>query len=172
MGRLVLGRGLRPLLQKPLGEVVSGAEEEVAAKIRRIIECVRPPRVVAVGDAVSRLVSRHGLEAGLMIVDNREMRRPVEQYDYRVERIFKVANPPGVIEDATWPVVAEALEGGRSLIVVDGEEDLLALVSAAQSPIGSLILYGQPGEGVVAFTADKKMKAKVASILGMMGRVC
>ena len=46
-------------------------------------------------------------------------------------------------------------------LVVDGEEDLLVLVAVAFAPLGGLVVYGQPGEGlvVVRVTAEKRGEA-------------
>jgi len=38
---------------------------------------------------------------------------------------------------------------------VDGEEDLAVIPCVLMAPEGSLILYGQPGEGVVLVETDK-----------------
>jgi hypothetical protein len=47
-------------------------------------------------------------------------------------------------------------------VLVEGEEDLLALPLFAMAPDGSVVLYGQPLEGlvVVRITQAKKNQAK------------
>lgn len=41
------------------------------------------------------------------------------------------------------------------MILVDGEEDLAVLPCILTAPSGSLVLYGQPGEGLVVCEVDK-----------------
>jgi len=45
--------------------------------------------------------------------------------------------------------------GNKVLIVVDGEEDLAVLPCVITAPPGTVVLYGQPGEGVVLCEVDK-----------------
>jgi len=41
------------------------------------------------------------------------------------------------------------------LIIVNGEEDLAVIPCVLMAPNDSIILYGQPGEGIVVVEADK-----------------
>ena len=56
-----------------------------------------------------------------------------------------------------------------SLIVVDGEEDLLALPSILFAPINTHVLYGQPNAGLVIVSVTESLKVKVYDILIEMG---
>ncbi len=168
MARHVLTEELRQALKEPYGELLTGPEQKIVARINAIMSSQRPKRVVSVGDNVSRLLNRHKVRTNLRVIDNREMREPAEPYSHAAKNIFKVANPAGVIEDAVWPTVTDALKKSDSLLIVDGEEDLLTLVAVALSPLGSLIVYGQPGRGVVALTVDKVAKGKVDAMLRLM----
>jgi uncharacterized protein (UPF0218 family) len=59
----------------------------------------------------------------------------------------KVRNPAGTLTDE----LMEALKLPTPLrIEVEGEEDLATLACGMLLPEGAVILYGQPGEGVVA----------------------
>ncbi len=61
------------------------------------------------------------------------------------------------------------------IIVVDGEEDLLALPAILSAPIGSVVLYGQPAspdasqggpnQGIVCVRIDQQAKIRVQSLL-------
>jgi uncharacterized protein (UPF0218 family) len=55
-----------------------------------------------------------------------------------------------------------------SEIIVDGEEDLLALIAISYAPDNSYIVYGQPLEGMVVVKATSDMKAEIAVILRAM----
>ncbi|HMK82220.1 MAG TPA: DUF359 domain-containing protein, partial [Candidatus Bathyarchaeia archaeon] len=52
--------------------------------------------------------------------------------------------------------------------IVDGEEDLLVLVVIAVAPVGSLVVYGQPNEGIVLVNVTLAKKKEVVDLLGRM----
>jgi uncharacterized protein (UPF0218 family) len=54
-------------------------------------------------------------------------------------------------------------------IVVSGEEDLLALPLFAMVPNGSVVLYGQPLEGMVIVRIDEKIRWKARDLLHRIG---
>ena len=62
----------------------------------------------------------------------------------------------------------KAIKMGRSAVIVDGEEDLLALVAISVAPDGSLVVYGQPNEGLVLVPVTSQKKKEIADILALM----
>jgi hypothetical protein len=57
--------------------------------------------------------------------------------------------------------------GYRVLILVKGEEDLAVIPAAILAPPGSLVFYGQPGEGVVICEVDR-VRDKVIKMKEML----
>ena len=55
-----------------------------------------------------------------------------------------------------------------TIIVVDGEEDLLALPAIALAPLTSVILYGQPDEGLVIVKVDEGIRSIATKMLGSL----
>jgi hypothetical protein len=53
-------------------------------------------------------------------------------------------------------------------ITVDGEEDLLVLPVCMSAPENSVVLYGQPNEGLVLVHVTPEIQAKVQKILDSM----
>jgi uncharacterized protein (UPF0218 family) len=51
---------------------------------------------------------------------------------------------------------------------VDGEEDLLTLIAVLNAPEKSLVVYGQPYEGIVVVKVTAKKKAEAMEILKAM----
>jgi len=166
----VLTAQLRERLKTPLGKLVKGSSESVVETLRQEIRDRKPAMIICVGDAVSRLFTQNKLQTDVRILDNVEMREriPPAELDMTSKRIFFAKNNPGTIDVSAWQAVAEALEAGDSLVVVDGEEDLLALVAMAIAPLDSIIVYGQPKVGVVLVVVDNKLKCEVDSILNSM----
>jgi len=82
----------------------------------------------------------------------------------------KVTNPPGHITNELVNAVKEAYlgiikDGKQRIIEVDGEEDLAGVPAVLLAPLGSLVLYGQPGEGVVVVEVTEERKETLLSIL-------
>lgn len=160
---------LRRKLKKPLGNLIRGSYEEVMEELKLLIEKEKPPCVVSVGDVVSRNLSEKNFRPKLLIVDNRVMRSNVEPMKINADEEMHVKNPPGTITFEALKAIQKALEAPHTVkIVVEGEEDLLALPAIQFAPENSLIVYGQPREGVVVVKATLQKKAEVAEILEEM----
>jgi len=167
----VLTDELRVLLKKPVGMLVRGKPQETSVEVRRILEASQPLKTVAVGDVVSETLLEMGLEADLYITDARSLRveREEPKLETMVDTVQTVFNPPGHISSEAEEAIRKCLRGGRRCWVrVRGEEDLLALVAIAEAPLGSVVLYGQPGEGVVVVHVDDAVKRWARKVLASM----
>jgi len=159
---------LRKKLKEPLGKLVKGRPDEV---FREISKAIKGRKLITVGDVVTSNAIRHGLRPWMAIVDGRAMRKPLAEdptsgLEWR--RRFKLVNPPSTISEEAWGTVGEALRIGHSLVQVEGEEDLLTLVAVLCAPEGSVVLYGQPGEGVVLIEVDKAVKRAFRDLVASM----
>jgi uncharacterized protein (UPF0218 family) len=165
----VLTPETRRRLKQPLGQLVRGSYVETTNRIKEMIAQESPPKVISVGDTVSKnLMSQH-VHIQLSITDNKVMRKSVQPSLTPVDRTIHTVNPPGTITEEAILAIRRALTEQDSVrIVVDGEEDLLALVAISYAPEGSLVIYGQPYEGVVVVKAALQKKAEVAEILKAM----
>jgi len=54
-------------------------------------------------------------------------------------------------------------------ITVDGEEDLLALPLLLILPEGSILMYGQPYEGMVVVKINSKVRKKAKDLMDRIG---
>ncbi len=156
---------LRSSLKQPLGRLFRGGGSEVYQQIAQLISLRKPPRVIFVGDAVSRNATARDLRRDVVIIDNKEMRVQTKPLVASTGRTFRVRNEPGTISSNAWAAVDEAVEAGNAVVIVDGEEDLLTLVAMAVAPLGSFVIYGQPDEGVVLVEVDDEARKKVHSFL-------
>jgi hypothetical protein len=59
----------------------------------------------------------------------------------------------------------------RTRIIVEGEEDLAVIPLICLLPENSLVVYGQPDEGVVAIRVTEDKKILIHDILGRMEKV-
>jgi len=153
-------------LKYPLGFLISD-DQITDTKLRNIMR--EKIMITTVGDATTDRVFMAGITPDVQIVDGKSMRklRPFPVGPYREER--SVVNDPGGISKQAMSVMVESYRGNRpARIIVDGEEDLLALPAINLSPIGAIVLYGQPKEGIVMVEVNSKVKQKVQAILKEM----
>lgn len=167
----MLSEELRASLKRPLGKLLPGDGSDVYDEIARLISVRRPARVIFVGDAVSRSATAAALRRDILIVDNREMRTRTKPLDASERRLLRVRNEPGTISLNAWAAVEDAIQSGNAVMVVSGEEDLLTLVAIAVAPLGSFVIYGQPGEGVVLVEVDDEARKRALCTVGAMTRV-
>jgi uncharacterized protein (UPF0218 family) len=167
--KYVLTPELRAELKKPLGALIKGPSAATMKKLKEKAAKDNPPIVVSVGDTVSKNLYRYNFCPKLAIVDNKRMRRNVQTTELQATKVIHVQNPQGTLTEEAINATREAIEDKNSVeIVVDGEEDLLALIAIAYAPQNSYIVYGQPLEGIVVVKATPDKKAEIAAILGAM----
>ncbi|MEM2167045.1 MAG: GTP-dependent dephospho-CoA kinase family protein [Candidatus Bathyarchaeia archaeon] len=141
------------------------------SRLRNIISSVKPKKVISVGDIVSRNMLENGLKIDIFIVDNKSMRKPIEPLYSKADKVLPLINPAGTIARDAWRVIGDAMNSdGLVEILVDGEEDLLTIVAVLLAPENSLVIYGQPEEGIVVIKVDEGSKRKMLEILNRMRR--
>ncbi|MEM2098732.1 MAG: DUF359 domain-containing protein [Candidatus Bathyarchaeia archaeon] len=153
---------LRAKFKEPFGMLVRGSFAETMHVLGNIVERERPPVVVAVGDTVSQNICASGMSVNLVITDGLRERKHVAPLVFTGRRVVHVRNPAGMITEEAIVAVREALGSSEQVhLVVSGEDDLLTVVAVAYAPLGGIVVYGQPGEGVVVVrvTADKQAEA-------------
>ncbi|MDZ7700906.1 MAG: GTP-dependent dephospho-CoA kinase family protein [Halobacteriales archaeon] len=153
---------LRDDLKPPMGPVFTDAEALLAAAGEPL---------VAVGDVVTAHLVRAGRRPDVAVVDGRTEREPapdavaelVPEADVRVE------NPAATLTVELVEAMGVALDSAdRTTIYVDGEEDLAVLPALLLAPTGSSIVYGQPGEGMVAVRVDADVQERAREWLAVM----
>ncbi len=158
---------LRATLAKPFGMLYSG--EQVTQKgFADMIS--QAPMVVTVGDRVTETLGRMGRAPDVQVVDSKENRVERAPPEVPYARKIEVQNPPGTITEEAIDGIREAFGGQKPVrVLVDGEEDLLAVPVIVIAPFSALVLYGQPGAGVVAVPVDSASKSRSREILAKMG---
>ncbi|SDR39469.1 GTP-dependent dephospho-CoA kinase family protein [Natronobacterium texcoconense] len=157
---LVLPAELRSELKEPMGPIETDTES--------LLEAAGEP-LIAVGDVVTYHLLEAGHEPDLALVDERTEREAVDEEirETVAERTnLEAVNPPGEItEDVVW-ALCEGLERLEpATILVDGEEDLVALPAIVVAPEGASVVYGQPGEGMVHVRVTDEIQTRVRELL-------
>jgi hypothetical protein len=128
--------------------------------------------VIAVGDRVTETLGNIGRTPDVQVVDGVERRAAREFPNVPYARLIRVRNPAGTLTAAAITGMKKAFLGKKPVRVqVEGEEDLMAMLAIAMAPVSALVIYGQPGVGVVAVKTNAVAKARNRVILAEMGIV-
>lgn len=183
---LTLPDTLRPSLQKPIGELIRGNEQdlnEAVAVIKQTIHTKDGTLIVTVGDVVAQSFNAGQLLMDMAIVDYQIKR--VATFKNLAEIGFKkkephatAENPKGTLTADLFKVVNNAMGKVRNnppyVIRVIGEEDLATLAVVLAAPLDTHVFYGQPpyhslqgkaNEGVVEVIVTEEKKADVREIV-------
>lgn len=162
-----LPEDLRARLAKPLGRFFSAGEVKGSSFGKVVSDS---PMVITVGDRVTETLGWLGRVPDVQVVDGRESRKQREPPDVDYARKIDVRNPAGTITEEAIDGIREALNGKKPVrVLVDGEEDLLAIPVIALAPVSAVVFYGQPGEGIVVVKADAESKSRNREVLVLMG---
>ncbi len=172
---------LRSNLKLPQDTLLKN-KNSFAKVIPGLIQAIKTHRqnlLVTVGDQVTRLVNFHQIKVDLAIVDFRVKRRKI--YSSMSDLFFKsgqgdltnvitVKNEPGKITRTLVSAIRISLDrissdGKPRIIKVIGEEDLAAVPAIILSPLGSVVIYGQPNEGVVVVRVTEKKKQSLLELI-------
>ena len=161
-----LPEDLRVELKKPWGRLIPNNE---ISKQRLLEASTDAKLIVTVGDATSENLSRLTLHPDIYVIDCKEKRCVRQPPKLKAKSEIRVKNPAGCIsEEAIEGVLKARLLEKPVKILVEGEEDLLALIFFAAYPEGTALFYGQPNEGVVAARVEH-YREKAAYVLKRMG---
>ncbi len=160
---------LRSQLKKPIGRLIRGPFDKTIQTLKEIVREEEPPKIISVGDTVSKNIAKNNITSDISIIDNKVMRKTIDPITLWTDRTFYVTNPPGTITEEALATIQEALKTEYPVkIVVDGEEDLLTLPGVWYAPINSFVVYGQPLEGIVIVQVTKQKKEEIEKILKTM----
>lgn len=158
---LKLPESLREKLKEPFGEILAGLDELKHNK-----------NIICVGDETSKIALEFGLKPKVLVYDGKIKREfvpiPAIIRNFKATEI-RIKNPAGYITWESFEAIYAGLTGfGRVKIRVDGEEDLLTIAAIDLAPAGSIVIYGQPHEGLVVVKVNKESKERAKKVLEQM----
>ena len=162
-----LPNDLRDQLKNPLGNLIKDNDIDKENIIKEIsAESV----LITVGDRTTENMLQLGLKPQIQIIDGLEKRnKRLVPVDDTINTNLSCKNPPGEITEESTQVIQKAFSSEPPVrITVDGEEDLLVLPVCIFSPENSVVMYGQPNEGLVIVHITPDIQAKVQKILDAM----
>nr|WP_230198593.1 GTP-dependent dephospho-CoA kinase family protein [Halopiger goleimassiliensis] len=157
---MVLPDDLRHELKEPMGPIETDAD--------RLLAEVDGP-LIAVGDVVTYHLLRAGRPPDVALVDERTKRDAVDEEIRETvteSTHLEVVNPPATISEAVVEALLEGLARDEpTTILVEGEEDLVALPAIVAAPEGASVVYGQPDEGMVHVKVAEDLRSDVRELL-------
>lgn len=157
---------LRDQLKRPLGILLLDSD---ATKDNISKNVPLGSFIITVGDATTEKMIQFGFNPSLQIVDSFEKRNKRELPKGEPNTILICENPAAEITPESVSVIQKAFGMMPPVrIVVSGEEDLLVLPVAVYAPKNSVILYGQPNEGLVIVRVTEEIRNRARSIMDTM----
>ena len=150
---------MRTELKDPIGILLSGDPADTVKMLTLLLEEKQPPMFAVVGDFTAKNILEANLHPDIVIIDHRTMREQVDPLEHGEKPVWEAANPAGTITCEACKILEDAVTLKREVsVIVEGEEDLLVLPLIILMPVGSIIIYGQPREGMVAVEVDDDLK--------------
>ena len=151
----------------PLGDLI---KEEDVSKEKILSKIGSESIVITVGDKTTENMIRFGIMPQIQVIDGLEKRNqrniPIDE-TIRTELTCK--NPSGEITEESIQTIQNAFSCEHPVrIIVKGEEDLLVIPVCIFAPENSVVMYGQPNEGLVLVHVTPETQAKVQKILDSM----
>lgn len=155
---------MREQMRVPLGDLIP--DHDVDGCIRAYTEGAY---VISVGDRTTERLLSLGIVPSLQVVDGLERRQRRDPPGSGGAAEIRADNPPAEVAPGCVAAMREALGMEPPVrLLVRGEEDLLVLPACVHAPDGAVVLYGQPGEGMVAVRVGPQVRNKTAALLAMM----
>jgi len=164
---LQLPDDLRDQLKNPLGNLIKDNDPNRENIIKKnSAESI----IITVGDRTTENMLQLELKPQVQIIDGLEKRvQCLVPADDTVNTKLSCKNPPGEITEESMQVIQKAFSCEPPVrIIVDGEEDLLVIPVCIYAPENSVVMYGQPNEGLVIVHITPEIQAKVQKILDAM----
>jgi len=154
---LVLPEDKRHYFKSPFGRLLPDVTDVIPGLSGRTI--------YSVGDVVTYHLIQNGIIPDLAVIDGHTMREPCNRSPAVFSRRIMAHNPAGTLTEELVQALHDAVKEPPVLILVEGEEDLAVIPLVLCAPEGAVILYGQPGKGVVVCEVNDQARKKAKELL-------
>ena len=173
---MVLTPEVEAELKDPFGQLIPGPEDEPSHAMSEVLALTEGGHgpLIAVGDVTVRTLQDVGRPADIGLIDGCTKRRVWDGAEginrSLYDSVLECSSPAGRLTPSLLSTCETAISSWRdgnksSLIVVEGEEDLAPLLLHPLAPIDSVIIYGQPGKGVVIRWCGEDAKQRCRRLL-------
>ena len=154
-------------MKNPLGVLLP--EKDTSKKnIQKFIE--KNSFVITVGDRTTQKMMEFDMMPSVQIIDGQEKRikRSLPE-NSEIFTLLTCINPPAEITTQSINTIKKAFKSQTPVrITVKGEEDLLVLPVCIFAPQNSIVMYGQPNEGLVIVKVTPEIRNKTQKLLELM----
>ena len=158
---------LRDQLKIPLGHLIP---ESQANKLNIQKHLPENSYLITVGDRTTEKMIDFCLIPSLQIIDNQEKRvkrKPAKDDTTYTELVCN--NPAAEITPQSIDSIKKAFVSKTPVrLTVTGEEDLLVIPVCVHAPENSIVMYGQPNEGLVIVKVTTEIRNKTQRLLDLM----
>jgi len=162
-----LPENLRDQLKIPLGLLLTENETDKTNIQKHLSE---NSYIITVGDRTTEKMIDFGLIPSLQIIDGQEKRlkRNIPK-SLGVSTTLTCDNPAAEITTQSIETIKKAFTSQTPVrIKVNGEEDLLVIPVCVYAPDNSVVMYGQPNEGLVLVKITPEIRNKTQTLLNSM----
>lgn len=152
---------LRQIFKQPLGKLIGNLS------FLSHLSDLRGRQLITVGDVVTKNLLAKGVVPDISIVDlkvaRKQVYKNVQELGFREIKVLKKAkNAAGTLHYEAYKALLSLIKSEAKPVVlqIDGEEDLMTLFAIFLAPLGSLIVYGQPNEGMVVVEVNEEKKVE------------
>jgi len=156
----------RSFFKKPLGKLLR-KDSEIKFFFDFIKDNSLESKIISVGDATTKKLLENEIYPRLIIIDGQIERKETSIIELNNYQIVDAINPPGEITISACQKIREALkiDSIKTIIKINGEEDLLVLPVVFEVSTNSKVLYGQPKEGLVVVSVTEERKQFVKKLV-------
>ncbi len=161
----VLPENEREELRKPGGSIEKDMKEVLSG-------LQSSPMLIAVGDIVAESLVKLGRPADISIIDGKTRRKILNiegthLFDSAIR--LETENPAGIITQKGALLLKKAITDyhtthNKQVIVVTGEEDLLAIPAILLAPLQTVVVYGQFDQGIVVINVSEQNKKHIYNL--------
>jgi uncharacterized protein (UPF0218 family) len=162
-----LPENLREQLKIPLGILLP--ENQVTRE--NVLKHVSSAScIITVGDATTEKMIKFDIIPSLQIIDSYEKRsKHAPLSENNIASNISCDNPPGEISTQSIDAIKNSFTMKSPVrININGEEDLLVIPVCLYAPDNSVVMYGQPNEGLVIVSITQDIRKKTQLILDSM----
>ena len=165
------------ILKEPFGDLIP--DKNISrSRLNSILKNAK--KIISVGDATTERLISFDIIPNVSVIDGKERRikrafKDISsikgnQIEKNMFKELRCSNQPGTISKKAVDVLEDALSMSSHVrIIVEGEEDLLALPLFLILPQGSILMYGQPFEGLVVVKINSKVRKKAKDLMDRIG---
>lgn len=166
---LILPESLREELKSPWGLLIDDFQKWLEVNG----EALDNKNVITVGDVITRTFNSFKFDQILSVIDFIVARKKqfTEISDLKFDnnvKVISIKNPSGSITNDLISSVDDFFKSNdrqKTVIVIDGEEDLAVLPIILAAPLNFTIFYGQPNQGAVKIDISESNKEKAYGLL-------